>query len=85
MILNNRKDIVTNKTFNRNELIRISILKDGTTSIDKEYNLGGRGIYIHPSSIEVAIDKGILKKNINRFKGNYESILIQIKEEINNG
>lgn len=81
MKLNKRKDIVTQKRFERDELIRISILKDGTTSIDKECNKGGRGIYIHPSSIEKAIEKNILKSQVKRFKGDYEFIVEKLKEE----
>ncbi len=80
MIINKRKDIVTQERYERDELIRISITKEGVTKIDKEYNLGGRGIYIHPSSIDKAIEKGILKSQIKRFKGDYDSVLEQIRE-----
>ncbi len=80
MNLNKRKDIATNVRYERDELIRISITKDGTTQIDKEYNLGGRGIYIHPNSIDKAIEKGMLKSNIKRFKGDYDFIIKQLKE-----
>lgn len=80
MIINKRKDIVTQERYERDELIRISITKEGVTKIDKEYNLGGRGIYIHPSSIDRAIEKGILKSQIKRFKGDYDSVLEQIRE-----
>ncbi len=80
MNLNKRKDIVTNQRYERDELIRISVLKNGETNIDKEYSLGGRGIYILPSNIDEAIKRGILKSQIKRFKGDYETILKQIEE-----
>lgn len=80
MNLNKRKDVVTNKRYERDELIRISILKDGTTTIDTEYKLGGRGIYIHKDSIPKGIEKGIIRNNIKRFKGDYETILKQLEE-----
>ncbi len=85
MILNKRKDIVTNKRYERNELIRISISKDGVTEIDKDYSKGGRGIYIHPENINKAIENNILKNNIKRFKGDYNKIVELLKEEVNNG
>ena len=81
----NRKDIVTHKLYDRNELIRISITKDGVTKIDHNKNLGGRGIYIHPTSIEKAIKTKILIKNINKFQGNWENIIEDIKKEMING
>ncbi len=81
MNINKRKDIVTHQRYERDELIRISMQKDGTTNIDKDYNLGGRGIYIHPSSIDKAIEKKILKSQIKRFKGNYELIIEQLEKE----
>lgn len=81
--MNQRTDIVTKKLFSRDELIRISIQKDGTTSIDKEYKDGGRGIYIHPDSIEKALKHKILENHINRFKGNIEQIKEQLMEEQN--
>ncbi len=85
MILNKRKDIVTNKRFEREELIRISIDKDGATQIDHNYDKGGRGIYIHPDNINRAIESNVLKNNINRFKGNYGDIVLELKEEVENG
>gem|GEM_PF-2190264 len=66
----NRKDIVTRKIFDRNELIRISIAKNGVTKIDYNKNLGGRGIYIHPDSVKKGLESKILIKNINKFHGN---------------
>ena len=83
----NRKDIVTNKIFEREKLIRISICNDGTTSIDNDFNKGGRGIYVLKTSIEIGLEKNIIKKNINKFGGDINSIineLLNIKEE-NNG
>ncbi len=80
MILNKRRDIVTNNRFDRNELIRISILKDGTTTIDKNYSNGGRGIYIHPTSIKSGIERGNIKSQVKRFKGDYEFVLQQLLE-----
>ncbi len=80
MRVNDRKDIVTNKRFKREELIRISILKDGTTSIDENYTIGGRGIYIHPTSIEQGIDRDIIKRQIKRFKGEPKVVLQQLIE-----
>ncbi len=81
MILNKRKDIVTQERYERNELIRIAIQKDGVTTIDKEYNQGGRGIYIHPSSMGKAIEKNILKSQLKRYKGDYSSIVELLKKE----
>ncbi len=81
MILNKRKDIVTQNRYERDELIRIAIQKDGVTTIDKEHSHGGRGIYIHPSSIAKGIEKNILKSQIKRYKGNYNSIIERLKEE----
>ncbi len=85
MILNKRKDVVTNKRYERNELIRIAISKDGVTTIDKDYSIGGRGIYIHPDSIQKGIDNNIIRNNIKRFKGDYETIIKLLIEEVNNG
>ncbi len=85
MILNKRKDVVTNKRYERDEMIRISILKDGTTTIDKDWTAGGRGIYIHKDNIKQAIEKNSLRGNVNRFKGNYEVVLELLKQEVENG
>lgn len=85
MILNKRKDVVTNKRYERDEMIRISIQKDGTTTIDKDYNAGGRGIYIHKDNIKQAIEKKTLIGNIKRFNGNYEDIVEALKQEVENG
>ena len=81
----NRTDLVTNKIFDRSDLIRISIDKKGVTKIDYNHKLGGRGIYIHPSSIEKGLQKNIIKKKINRFSGNLEDIIEDLKKEIKNG
>ena len=78
----NRTDIVTKKIFDRNELIRISINKNGVTRIDDDYNLGGRGIYVHPKSIEKALKSKILLKKINKFGGNWENIIDLLKKKI---
>ncbi len=80
MNLNKRKDILTNQRYERSELIRISILKNGETNIDKEYTMGGRGIYILPPNIDEAINRGVIKSQIKRFKGDYETILKQLEE-----
>lgn len=80
--VNNRKDIVTRKSYKREELIRISILKDGVTSLDKNYNKGGRGIYVHPTSIKAGLENNIILKNIKRFKGDINMILENLKKEI---
>lgn len=80
----NRKDIVTKKILNRDSLIRISICSDGTTSIDKNFNKGGRGIYVSKNSIETGLEKNIIKKNIKRFGGNIDSIINELKKEANN-
>lgn len=81
--MNQRTDSVTRKTYDRDELIRVAIQKNGDTTIDKEYNHGGRGIYIHPSNIQKALDKGILKNKVKRFGGNINNIDEQLKEVIN--
>ncbi len=81
--MNPRTDAVTRKTYNRDELIRVAIQKDGTTTIDKEYSQGGRGIYLHPTSIDKALDRGILKNQIKRFGGNIKDIEQQLKEVTN--
>ena len=81
----NRRDIVTNNIFDRNELIRISIKKDGVTNIDYNNELGGRGIYIHPTSIEKGLNRKILSKRINKFGGSLENILEELEKEIKNG
>ncbi|BDU67695.1 MAG: hypothetical protein TYPL_3480 [Candidatus Tyloplasma litorale] len=81
-MINTRKDIVTKKKYNRDELIRISISKNGETQIDDRYNLGGRGIYVHPKSIDDGVKKNIILNNIKRFKGkNYEKLIEEIKKE----
>ena len=77
-----RRDIVTNEIFDKDELIRISISKDGVTRIDKDKNLGGRGLYIHPMYIKKGIDKNIIYNSIRRFKGNMDSILVELNEEV---
>ena len=81
----NRRDIVTNNIFDRDELIRISIKKDGVTNIDYNNKLGGRGIYIHPTSIEKGLKRKILAKRINKFGGSLENILEELEKEIKNG
>lgn len=80
--INNRRDIVTKKSFPRNELIRISISKEGLTKIDKEYKLGGRGIYVLPESIKEGLNNKIIFKNIKRFKGNFEEIKEDLLKEV---
>lgn len=81
--MNQRTDIVTKQLFNRDELIRIAIQKDGTTTIDSNYKDGGRGIYIHPTSIEKALKHKILENHLKRFKGNINQIIDTLKEEYN--
>lgn len=85
MIINDRKDVVTNKRYKRSELIRVAILKDGSTLIDKDYSLGGRGIYIHKTSIELINTNNYLKGNINRFKGDYDKVVELLIKEVDNG
>ncbi len=79
----NRKDIVTGKIYDRNNLIRICIDKSGTTSIDRNLNIKGRGIYIHPNSILVGMKKRILEKKIKKFGGSFEQIKDNLMEVIN--
>ncbi len=79
--ITNRRDVVTRKSYDRDLLIRIAIQKNGTTEIDREYNLKGRGIYILPSSIQIGLEKNILLRNIKRFNGNIEQIIDEIKGE----
>lgn len=79
-----RKDILTKNIYNRTELIRISIQKNGDTFLDKEYTLGGRGIYIHPSSLEKGIKNNSLKSNISRFGGDIKLIEEELRKEIVN-
>lgn len=81
--MNQRKDIVTKQLFNRDELIRVAIQKDGTTTIDSHYKDGGRGIYIHPSSIEKALKHNILDNHLKRFKGDINQIIDSLMEEYN--
>lgn len=83
--LNQRKDILDNKTYDRDKLIRIAVQKDGATAIDREYKLGGRGIYILPSNISKAIDKKVIERQVKRFNGNFKDIEDTLKEEVNNG
>lgn len=83
--MNQRRDVLTNKSYNREELIRISILKNGNTMLDKKFTLGGRGIYIHPSSLKKALDKRILERQIKRFNGDFSQIEDLIIQEVNNG
>lgn len=80
----NRKDIITGKIICRDKLIRISIDKNGKTTIDKEYNNGGRGLYILPSSIEKGLRKNIISNHIKRFGGDINQILDKLKE-VENG
>ena len=80
----NRKDIITRKIICRDKLIRISIDKNGKTTIDKEYNKGGRGLYILPSSIEKGLRKNIISNHIKRFGGDINQILDKLKE-VENG
>lgn len=83
--MNTRKDIVTNKVFDRNELIRIAIQKNGETLIDKNFSMGGRGIYILPTNIEIALEKKILERQVKRFKGNFSNIEKTLIMEVKNG
>lgn len=76
--MNKRMDVVTRKKFDSRELIRISILKNGETLIDKNFNLEGRGIYIHKLSIEKGLKTKILERNLKKFNGSFELI----KEEL---
>ncbi|NQX83337.1 MAG: DUF448 domain-containing protein [Mycoplasmataceae bacterium] len=80
-LINNRKDIITSKTYSRNLLIRISVFKNGVTRIDKEYNLGGRGIYVLPTSIKKGLENNFIKKNIKKFKGNIDDIKKELLKE----
>jgi predicted RNA-binding protein YlxR (DUF448 family) len=74
---NIRRDLVTYKEYNREELIRIVVTKDGTTKIDP--TLEGRGIYVHKNSIDKGINKGSIEKAIKRFGGSSKEILEQLK------
>ena len=59
---NQRTCCITNKKFNKNELVRICI-KDNKLIIDKDYSLQGRGIYIHSFD---KFDNEIIIKKIER-------------------
>lgn len=83
--MNQRRDILTSKQYDREELVRIAIQKNGDTTIDKNFNKGGRGIYIHPTSIKKALEKGVLDKNIKRFNGNIKQIIDLLNAEVENG
>ncbi len=63
--------------------MRIAILKNGTTKLDKNYSFGGRGIYIHNSSIKIGFEKDILKNQIKKFDGDYNSISDELVKEMN--
>lgn len=78
-----RKDIVTNERFDRSELIRISVQKDGSTTIDHSLNGKGRGIYVHPTNLKVALDRNVIKGQVKRFKGDFTKIELELKELIN--
>lgn len=80
-----RKDIVTKEILKRKDLIRISISSNGTTKIDKNFNMGGRGIYVSKSSIKIGLEKKIIKKNINRFGGDINSIIDELMKEVKDG
>lgn len=58
-----RKCIVNNLLYNRDELIRIAILKDKFV-IDPLHKLGGRGLYIKcdSQSVLLLIQKKLLQK-----------------------
>ncbi len=78
-----RKDVVSGNIFNRDELIRICIDKNGATFIDKEFNIKGRGIYVHPDNLEIAFKKRILERQVRRFGGSLEKIKEQLLEVAN--
>lgn len=85
MLNNKRTDIVTNQKYERDELIRIAIKKNGETTIDYEFNQGGRGIYIKYESIKMGLNKNIIKNKLKRFNGNMVSIKQELERILENG
>lgn len=69
---NIRKDLGTNKRFPKTDLIRVVITKNHQTFISQTKS--GRGIYIHPDSLEKVLRKNILKREINRRHGDLKII-----------
>ena len=59
-----RKCLATNKSFPKNELIRIVKTPNGEVKIDLSGKLNGRGAYLYKSkeAIEIAFKKKVLSK-----------------------
>ena len=79
-----RMDLLGRKTYLKTELIRVSILKTGETTIDWDQVKLGRGIYFHINSLQVILDRKILEKQINKYEGDFSSIkqeLFNLKNE----
>ena len=62
---NSRKDIISGKSFPKNELLRL-ILIDGQFIFDKDSSLQGRGYYIHKDLEAIQALKS--QKLLKRFK-----------------
>ncbi len=69
-IVNLRKDIFTNKRYLKNEMIKLVKKLDNTLELDIEQTKEGRGIYIHPDSLERVNKSDNLLKYFN--KKNYK-------------
>ncbi|BDV03444.1 MAG: hypothetical protein HPPSJP_1650 [Candidatus Hepatoplasma scabrum] len=67
-----RTDILTNKKYQQNQLIRIAILKDKTTILNND--VLGRGLYFHPKNLINKKRWEILKFKIKKNGGDFSQI-----------
>lgn len=77
---NIRRDIVTKEKFNKEKLLRIVVTKKNKTFIDKDFNIEGRGIYIHKNNILKGLEKGIIEKNVKKYNGSFKEIEDELKK-----
>ena len=62
---NPRTDIATRKEFPKSELLRL-VLSDGVVLVDKEGRLPGRGYYLKPENLDLAIKKRVFLRLLHR-------------------
>lgn len=71
-----RTDILTNKKYKKEQLIRIAILKDKTTILNNDFL--GRGLYFHPKNLINKKRWMLLKFKIEKSGGNFSQISDQL-------
>ncbi len=75
-----RRDALTGALHPKDKLIRIDISKDGTTTIDKDQKMNGRGIYVSAESKDLlTTNPARLISQLRKHNGSLE-IIEELKE-----